>query len=183
MEIVKVIIYEYGKEKYKLYFRKDSDFKVFEFCKRNKFYEFTIYDGDSRNDYSIPRDIVHSTKYLVDFYREAGDNPSLDSVYTFGFNSSNPLDYEDFCSDNYFYKFQIRNANEKSPFYYCGKLVSKKYDGFIKRLSANCPEITKFLIFGNFLHIGLTKRDITLEDIKRQKERKEIKKMKRRYKS
>ena len=122
---------------------------------------------------------MHPTKYLVDFYREAGDNSSLDSVYTFGFNSSNPLDYEDFCSDNYFYMFQIRDGKRESPFYYCGKLVPKNYDGFIKRLSVNAPEITKFLIFGNNLHIGLTKRDITLEDIKRQKERKEIKKMKR----
>ena len=133
MEIVKLIVYEHGNEKYTLYFRKNDNFNILQFCEDNDIKEFCICDGERRDNYGFylrlePMNFIGArTDYLIDFYRQTVDDSSQDEMYSFWLYSSNPLDYENFCSDNRFYKFQIRSGLKESSFYYCDKLAQHNH--------------------------------------------------------
>ena len=132
MEIVKLIVYKtfFNNDKYTLYFRRNDNINILQFCEDNDIKEFDICEGERMNRYGYglfqhANFLGARTDYYIDFYRKNGVDAPQDEIFSFWLYSSNPLDYENFCNDNGFYKFQIRSKSGKSPFYYCGKVVQK----------------------------------------------------------
>ena len=168
MDIINLVFYKQGREELKLIYREKNISEIIKFCQDNKFDGFCVCDEHGKKYYNVSKPTKEESvsRYDIDFYSVAGDN--LDSIHTLTFRVSNPLHYEQFCYDNFFYKFQIKSKEKTSRFFYCGKIVSKDYDGVIKRLAINYPECTRFLLFGNLLRIGATKKDVVLEEIKRK---------------
>ena len=170
MSIVNLTFYRIRKEVLELIYKDFNVSKITRFCEDNGYDVFRV-SGDCKTVYykvskkdkdeSVPR-------FSIDFYKEAGNN--TDVVHTLIFRESDPLYFKRLCYDNFFYKFQIKNKDQISPFYYSGTMVENDYDGITKRISINYPECTRFLAFG-YLRLGLTDDDIALEELLKKTKR------------